>query len=211
MYPIDGFIQDKMMERGLSRGALTSATGYRNGSKTLRHLDRLKQGGQVPPSFQARLVAALGVDPVDFEAVLQATREIQRVEDRRRREAEIALARAAFRPHLRLIPERLVPQPIFVAAMTGVNFWLVQALPENILMIPVVRRLHVVGQIAREHYAWTSGKAGPFGGIRGYLFRTGFESAIELNVDGTRSGHHDGSVPEGSASIWRARAPKMNR
>ena len=201
MYPIAAFIQDTMIESGLSRGALASATGYRNVSKALRHLDRLRQGGRVPPDFQVRLIAALRVEPADFEAAVEATREMQRDEERRRRETETALARAAFRPHLRVIPERRVPQPIFVAAVTGGNFWLVEALPEDILTMPVVRRLDVVGQFARAHYARTGGSVGPFGEIRGYLFRTEFERAIELDIDGTPRGHHEGSVPEPTALL----------
>jgi hypothetical protein len=59
----------------------------------------------------------------------------------------------------------------------------------------------VAGETARAHFAKQSGRAGPFGAIRGYLFRTGFESAIELAIDGTARGPHDGAVPEGRASL----------
>jgi len=196
MYPIAGFIQVSMVARGFSRGTLASAMGYRNASKALRHLDRLKQNGQAPLDFQVRLIEALGVDPVDFESAMEATRTLQREEARRQREIETALARAAFRPHLRVIPERSIPQPIFVAAWTGVNFWLVQALPDNILTTPDARRLHAVAKIARAHYARTGGRAGPFGAIRGYLFRIEFERAIELDIEGTPTGHHHEGVVE---------------
>jgi hypothetical protein len=205
MYPIADFIQATMMKSGLSRGALASAMSYRNASKALRHLDRLKQDGQAPPDFQARLVVALGVDPADFDAAMEATRALQREETARQHEAETAAARMAFRPHLRVIPERRVPQPIFVAAFTGVNFWLVEQLPEDILATPLVHRLHVVGQIVRAHYAKMDGRAGPFGAIRGYLFRTEFERAIEFDSDGLPHDEHDGPVPEGRASLWCSR------
>ena len=192
MYPIAAFIQDRMMESGLSRGTLASATGYLNVSKALRHLDRLRQGGRTPPEFQAGLIAALGVEQADFEAAVEATRKMQRDEEQRRRETEVARARAEFRPHLRIIPERNVPQPIFVAAWTGVDFWLVEALPGDILAMPRISQLNVVGQIARAHYARTGGRAGPFDAIRCYLFRTEFERAIELDIDGTPRGQHRG-------------------
>lgn len=202
MYPIGNFVQTTMTERGLSRGALASALGYRNVAKALRNLDTLKGSGRITPDFQARLIAALEVDPMLFEAAVQATRDIQRDEERQRREAELAQLRAAFRPHLRVIPERSTPQPIFVAAVTGVDYWLVRPLPADILTMPVVHRLQVVGWIAREHYAERMGDVGPFGKILGYLFRTEFEKALEFDTDGMPHGELEGPVPEGKATLW---------
>src|SRR4051794_35916980 len=100
-----------MSEGGVSRGELAARMGYRNTSKAHRHLDRLMQGGATPPEFETRLVAALNIDTDQYGAAVEATRELEREEARQRQEAEIAAARAAFRPHLRVIPERRIPRP----------------------------------------------------------------------------------------------------
>jgi hypothetical protein len=192
-------------ERGISRGQLATHMGYRNTSKALRRLDAFLEAGAARPEFQARLIAALDIDPVQFETAMEATRDLQRDEARRRDEAELAAARAAFRPHLRVMPGRRIPQPIFVAAVTGVAFWLVQPLPERVLSMPPIRRLHVVGQIARDHYAQKEGHAGPFGAICGYLFRTEFEHAIQLDIEGMVRGEQHGLISEGSATLWLGR------
>jgi hypothetical protein len=192
-------------ERGVSRGRLAAHMGYRNTSKALRRLDAFLEAGEAGPEFRARLIAALDIDPVQFETAMEATRELQRDEARRRDEAELAAARAAFRPHLRVIPERRIPQPIFVAAFTGVGFWLVQPLPEHVLSMPPILRLGVVGQIARDHYAQEEGHAGPFGAICGYLFRTEFEHALQLDIDGIVRGEQHGPISEVSATLWLAR------
>ena len=191
-----------MSQRGVSRGELAARMGYQNTSKALRHLDRLMQGGVTLPEFETRLVAALNIDTDQYGAAMEATRELEREEARQRHEAEIAAARAAFRPHLRVIPERRIPRPIFVVAFTGVARWLVEPLPSNVLSMPTVQQLHVVGQIARDHYARKKGDAGPFGAICGYLFRTKFEKAIQMDFDGMVQGQQHGLIPEGHTSLW---------
>jgi hypothetical protein len=201
MYPIADFIRVTMTEQGLTRGKLATAMGYRNASKALRRLDELLQGGQAAPEFLTRLTAALTVDPATLEAAMEATRAVQREEACRQYEADIAAARLAFRPHLRVIPERSVPQPIFVAALTGTKRWLVEPLPKDILSMPIAQSLLIVGQHARDHYARTNGRAGPFGAIRGYLFRVEFEKAIRLDVEGAVQGEQNGRIPEGRAIL----------
>ncbi len=201
MYPITRLIDTTRERRGISRGDLARTLGYRNTAKALRRLDDFRRLGDAAPDFQARLTAALGVDPTEFGAAMDATREVLREEKRLRREAEEARARAAFRPHLRVIPERRIPSPIFVAALTGVEHWLVQELPPDIMAMPEVRCFELAGEIARAHYARENGGAGPFGAIRGYLFRTTFDTAIELAVDGTNLGPRDGPVPMAKAAF----------
>jgi hypothetical protein len=175
--------------------------GYRNTAKALRHLDRLLQGGHADAAFIARLAAALQLDPFALEAAQAATRAQQADDMRQQREARLAAERAAFRPHLRVVPERSVPQPIFVAALTGVKFWLVTDVPPDVLALPWAAQLAAVGQIARTHYAAKGGRVGPFGAICGYLFRTAFEAAIRLDREGTPQGEHNGPVTLGSAHI----------
>jgi hypothetical protein len=202
MYPIAILVQATMAERGFSRGKLAVEMGYRNVSKALRRFDAFVAGEETTPEFRPRLTAALDIEPDQFEQALEATRTLQCDEARQRDEAEIAAARAAFRPHLRVIPERRVPEPIFVAAFTGVDFWLVEPLPEDLLLMSAWRQLHTVVRIARAHFRRTKGRVGPFGAICGYLFRTKFEKAIRLDVEGNVRGIHHGRIPESHASLW---------
>jgi len=176
--------------------------GYRNTSKALRHLDHLLLGGEPPTDFHKRLAIALDIEPLRYEAAIEATRAFYREEKRKRDEAEIAAARAAFKPHLRVIPERTIPQPIFVAAMTGVDRWLRVPLPAHIMTLAEEIRMKMVSTIAPAHFKAANGRAGPFGKICGYLFRYEFEKAIVLDIHGQAHGEHNTLIREGKATLY---------
>jgi hypothetical protein len=201
MYPIGKFIQDTMLSHGIKRSALPKLLGYQNASKVLRHFDRLMDSGRFTPEFQKRLVAALKVDPTLFETAVAGTREIKCDEARQRRDADFDRSRASFRPHLRVLPESPLPAQIFYAHFC-VNHWLMRPLPHDILTMPVVHRLRMVGEMAREHYATEGGRAGSFGTIQGYLFRTEFEKGTEFNTDGVPVAELEGPVEGGRLTLW---------
>ena len=80
-YPVATFVDAAMTERGVTRGALAAALGYRNNATSLRHLDRLVDGDEVPPEFHRRFMTGLGIDRRELNA---AVGEIARAHDAHR-------------------------------------------------------------------------------------------------------------------------------
>lgn len=110
-------------------------------------------------------------------------------------------AAARFRPHLRVLAARSRPEPIFVVAWTGVDYWLRVDVPTAVLISSPGQRLREVGRVVRAHYAERRGSAVPFGAITGYLFRTLPDRAIRFTVEGVVAGEHRGPVPQGEAAL----------
>jgi len=108
---------------------------------------------------------------------------------------------APFRPHLRVLTERSVPEPIFVVAWTGVDFWLRVDVPTEVLIKSPGQKLREVGRIVRAHYEQRKGSALPFGRITGYLLRTLPDRAIRFSTEGVAEGVHLGWVPQGQVVL----------
>jgi hypothetical protein len=130
-------------ELGLSHKELVRRAGYKNIAKGLRRLEQLC-GADFKGSagLIAMLPSALDV-PVDVVK--------QSVEETRRflHESREAAWRAAFRPHAVILTERERPQPLFVAAVIGVEVLLridfdVTAAPDTFHDASVLRS-HCVG------------------------------------------------------------------
>ena len=201
MSPIGEVLLNRLHELGMSRAALGRAMGYTNVAKALRRFDRLCALGSVHPDVIERARVALQLDTNAINTGLEATREQERIAQEAQRAAEIEAARARFRPHLRVVPERRVPSPIFVVALTGTARWLRQDLPDGITERPWERQLEVVARFARGHYRAKQASAGPFGAIQGYLYRIAFERAIRLDLDGVPLGEELGPIMDGKATL----------
>jgi hypothetical protein len=112
---IESLVRRRCMELGLSQPELTRCCGYKNISKGLRRLDQLYWGDfKSSAGLIAKLPAALDV-PVDV--IKKAVEETPRF----LHESEEAAWRAAFTPHAVILAERERPQPLFVAALIGVD------------------------------------------------------------------------------------------
>ena len=102
-------------ELGLSREELIRRCGYKNISKGLRRLEQL---------YAADFKGSAGLIAM-LPAALDVPRDVikQTVEDTRRflHESREAAWRAAFRPHAIILTERERPQPLFIAALIGVE------------------------------------------------------------------------------------------
>jgi hypothetical protein len=113
--PIDELISSRCNELDIGPVELVRRCGYKNIAKGLRRLEDLR-GGECQST--RGLIAGLpqGLD-VPAEVVQKA------VDDtiRQLHEAHEAAWRAAFKPHAIILTERKIPQPIFVAAMIGVD------------------------------------------------------------------------------------------
>lgn len=110
-------------------------------------------------------------------------------------------ADTTFRPYLRVLTERSIPQPIFVVAWTGVDHWLRVEVPTEVLIKSPSQKSREIGCIIRAHYAERQGSAVPFGKIIGYLFNTLPDRAIRFSVEGVMEGEHRDPVPQGEVRL----------
>ena len=91
------------------------------------------------------------------------------------------VASPPFRAHILVETERSRPEPIFVVALTGVDFWLRLAVPPDVLVRSPCQRQREIARIIREHYAVWGKRRGPFGAITGYIFRSLADRATRYN------------------------------
>lgn len=115
LLPIQSLVHARSNELGLSRRDLVRKAGYTNIAKGLRRLDELFSG-----YFQGARGLIHGL-PVALE--LPETTINQTIEESRRQiaEAKESAWRAAFKAHAVILTERLIPQPIHIAAIVGVD------------------------------------------------------------------------------------------
>ena len=113
--PIQALISGRSEELGLSAVELVRRCGYKNIPKGLRRLEQLCQG-----DF-ARSTVLLHALPYALEVTAEVVKQAVEQTQQNLREAEELAWREAFRPHAIILTEREIPQPIFVAAMVGVE------------------------------------------------------------------------------------------
>ena len=106
-----------------------------------------------------------------------------------------------FRPHIRVQTERGRPEPIFVVAWTGIDYWLRLAVPGDVLVRSPSQRQRQIGRIIREHYSKWGKRHGPFGAITGYVFQSLPDRAIRYNLDGKAMGENVQPARQGEVSL----------
>ena len=119
---IDVLISDRCAQLGMSPIALVHRTGFKNTSKAMRRLEQLRRGdiAKTPDLIRA-LPAALDLPEEAITGAVEQTRlQLAEIERARAEKAE-ADWRAAFLPHAIVLTDRSTPQPIFVAAVIGVD------------------------------------------------------------------------------------------
>ena len=97
-----------------------------------------------------------------------------------------------FRPCIQVVTERSCPEPIFMVAFTGVDFWLRLDVPADMLVRSPHQKQREIGRLIREHYAARKGSALPFGKITGSVFRSLPNRSMGYSVAGVRQ--DDGAV-----------------
>jgi hypothetical protein len=112
LLPIESFIHARLTELGLTEDDFLRRLGYRKMPKARQHLAQLYLGDCSRRMLVQRLPEALEV-PASLvrKAVEETGRQLRLAED--------DAYRAVFKPHAVILTERLIPQPIFVAAFIG--------------------------------------------------------------------------------------------
>jgi hypothetical protein len=105
----------RCQELGLTRAQLVKRTGYKNVSKGIRRLEEVLLGDLQSTKYLIEgLPAALDLPANVINRAVEKTR-------RQIEEEEEAAWRASFKPHAIILTERERPEPIFVAALIGVE------------------------------------------------------------------------------------------
>jgi hypothetical protein len=191
-YPISRFILDRARTLGLTRGDLAARLGYRNISKAHRALSSTLTTGIAPPHVSAHLADALEEDEALVAAVMAATNRQREDEARARLLARETAYRTAFKAHLRVETERVIPQPIFVAALFGTARLRHVSLSDEAWVVRIEERDRLVKRTILDHYRDHRGSVPAFGRIIGYTLVTlpgyridfGFPYDIEGNPTG---------------------------
>jgi len=113
--PIQTLISSRRNELGLRAADVVRRCGYKNVSKGLRRLESVHHG-----CFKGNeaLIKAL---PNALEVAADVVKEAVAAMQRQIYEAKEAAWRAAFRPHAVILTEKQRPEPMFVAAVIGVD------------------------------------------------------------------------------------------
>jgi hypothetical protein len=146
---IESLVVDRSTVLGLSRLDVVRRASYKNIAKGLRRLDELLKGeiGKTRDLIRA-LPAALDVPrEVVEQAIEQTRRRIAEAQEATWHARETAW-RAAFKPHAIILTERIVPQPIYVASIVGVERLL--RMDFNIALPPVSYAAQALAGIRRR-------------------------------------------------------------
>lgn len=106
-----------------------------------------------------------------------------------------------FRAYIRVLTERSRPEPVFVVAWTGADFWLRVEVPTHALIRSPGQRQREVGRIIREHYALWGERHGPFGKVTGYVFHSLPDRGTRYSVQGLPVGEKSGPGTRGEVSL----------
>ena len=115
LLPITALICNRSEELGLSAVELVRRCGYKNLAKGLRRLEQFCQG-----DF-ARSTTLIHALPSALEVTAEVVKQAVEQTQKQLHDADETVWRDSFRPHAIIVTERKVPQPIFVAAMVGVE------------------------------------------------------------------------------------------
>jgi hypothetical protein len=192
-YPIGRFILDRARALGLSRTDLVRRLGYRDLAGGHKALSATLLTGVIAPLIEHHLAGALNADETLVRAVIAATRQQQRDEACRMRNGTERAYRASFRPHLQVQTERIVPSPIFVAALLTVARLRIIRLSDEAITADCDARNRAIKTIILDHWRDTGGCIPAFGGITGYVLVVmagygGVDFGLPYEVNGDPAG-----------------------
>jgi hypothetical protein len=173
--PLGKLISTRRRELGVTTAEIARRVGYRNIGKGVRRIDELCQGDfRAAPFIVGALPRALELPEDDVKRAIQATEDELDARDRARIEEEEQRYRERFKPHAVWATERLIPRPIFVAAIVGV---------ENLLRFDLdidQGEETFVGQAIAANPSW----AGPFGKVVGFYLNLSPDKCLEYDREG---------------------------
>jgi hypothetical protein len=192
-YPIGRFILDRARALRMGRSDLVRRLGYRNVAGGHRALSTTLLTGIIAPLIAKHLASALEADETVVAAVMNATSQQTSDEASRLRIEREQVYSDLFRPHIQVQTERVVPSPIFIAALLTVARLRIISLPDAVIAAEGDARDRVIKTIILDHWRETGGHVPAFGAITGYLLVLvagygRFDLGLPYNVSGDPAG-----------------------
>jgi hypothetical protein len=173
--PLGKLISTRQRELGITTAEIARRVGYRNIGKGVRRIDELCRGDfRAAPFIVGALPHALELPEDDVRQAIHATNDELDARERARIEEEERGYRAAFRPHVVWVTERLIPRPIFVAAIVGVETFLRFDLDTE------QGEETFVAQAISANPSW----AGPFGKVVGFYLNLSPHKCVQYDREG---------------------------
>ena len=192
LLPIAALICGRSEELGWSAVEVVRRCGYKNIPKGLRRLEQLCQG-----DF-ARSTALMHALPSALEVGAEVVEQAVEQTQQNLREAEEVAWRERFRPHAVILTERKVPQPIFVAAMVGVERLLRVDLDHA--LDPATYVTQAMDGLKQRVTRW-NGMIPAFGRPVGFIVNFTPDSAARFDLDGNEVEVFDAAYRLGRAQF----------
>jgi hypothetical protein len=182
---LEALIAGRMAALDIGPAGLVARMGYRNHAKGIRRAEALIAGdADLAAKCAPALAEALDVSGDALNAAIAETR-------RSAHAAQEAARRAAFTPHAVVLTERRVPQPIFVAVMTG---------SAQRLRIDFPPGLSPAGYAEAARAALPDSLLG-FGAVTGFVVNYTPDEAVRFDRGGTPIERLDHTVRRGHVSL----------
>lgn len=186
-------ISNRVKALSITRKQLVVRAGFSNFSKGLRRLEEVCDGDfSRAQTLLSNLANALSVDASEVDAAIVSTRNSKEREDEER-------YRAAFRPHAIIQCERNRPDPIWLAAILGVENLLKVSFEEG--SSPVTYADQTVSAIEHRLMQW-KGKTIPcYARPTGFLIVYSLKCSVQFDLCGNPLRKLDKAIQIGVASL----------
>jgi hypothetical protein len=190
---ISRLIEARIQELGVTRAELVRRCGFHNAPKGLRRLSEVCAGNFSRADFLlSNLPDALGLDHQVVEAAVFTAEQAEK-------SAQELRYRDAFRPHANIVCERSTPEPIWLAAIIGIDRLLRIEFAEE--SAPITYAKQALAGVKQKLAKWNSPALPAFGRPTAVVINYTCEKAIEFDLDGKPVRVFDKAVRTGQTTL----------
>ena len=181
---LHAYLAQQCAQYKIRRGVIPSLLHFSNENKALRRYDALLRGNLSDADLIERIRACPLLAGEHFDEALEETRRYVDASRKERLLADELRARAAFTPHLWVVPENKIPSPIFVVAMLGVETFKRFEIPEEIASLSNPGDILIaLGSMLKERCRDRAYMASPFGRAVQVLYRDTFDHSYVYDIE----------------------------
>jgi hypothetical protein len=181
---LHAYLAQQCAQHKIRRGTIPSLLHISNANKALRRYDALLRGNLSDADLIERIRACPLLAGEHFDEALEETRRYVDASRKERLLADELRARAAFTPHLWVVPENKIPSPIFVVAMLGVATFKRVEIPEEIASLSNTGDILIaLGSMLKERCRDRAYMASPFGRAVQVLYRDTYDHSYVYDIE----------------------------
>lgn len=181
---LHAYLAQQCAQHKIRRGTIPSLLHISNANKALRRYDALLRGDLSDADLIERIRACPLLAGEHFDEALEETRRYVDASRKERLLADELRARAAFTPHLWVVPENKIPSPIFVVAMLGVATLKRVEIPEEIASLSNPGDILIaMGSMLKERCNDRAYMASPFGRAVQVLYRDTYDHSYVYDIE----------------------------